>query len=244
MKCQDVVIICIVLSCHGGKFLFFASVTNYCETFSSNNHAIRARLLQHMESHCQNKLLMSKYVSLIRWLHVFLFKQTRYFYLEYGLHNVLILIGDNAAMFTLMLLLGSLIHLLLAPNVLVLLLQWPCVILVIVVVFCFRFTGSFRVMFLWVINCGFQVLPECCFCFTWNFSFLNVLFQAPCWNIFQSYRSACWSNWSQFRLLCYYFNCLGYISFGFSLKFFPFNWWSFFLVLSWRKRYSYITLCV
>ncbi|KAB5531901.1 hypothetical protein DKX38_018571 [Salix brachista] len=46
------------------------------------------------------------------------FSQANYifFYLEYGLHNVVILIGDNAAMFTLMLLLGSLIHLLLAPN--------------------------------------------------------------------------------------------------------------------------------
>ncbi|KAJ6375725.1 hypothetical protein OIU77_000650 [Salix suchowensis] len=33
--------------------------------FSSNNHVIRARLVQHMESHCQHKLLMSNFLNVL-----------------------------------------------------------------------------------------------------------------------------------------------------------------------------------
>ncbi|KAJ6360386.1 hypothetical protein OIU77_004406 [Salix suchowensis] len=33
--------------------------------FSSNNHVIRVRLLEHMDSHCQHKLLMSNFLNVL-----------------------------------------------------------------------------------------------------------------------------------------------------------------------------------
>jgi hypothetical protein len=111
-------------------------------------------------------------------------------------------------------------------------LQWPDVVLVIVC--CFSVLGLLVHSVLCLCEqliVVFESFLIVAFVLTCNCSFLNVLFQAPCWNIFQSYRSAqfiCWYYWSLFRLLCYYLDCQFYISFRVSLKFFSFNCQSFF----------------